>query len=396
MNLEEQLAAELAQIREQGLHRQVVPLRHEGGARIRVDGRSYLNLASNDYLGLACDPDLLEEFHDRNRATPVDEFGPGSTASRLMTGNHALYRRLEEGLAELYGCGSALVFNSGYHCNIGILPALAGRQDLVLADRLCHASLIDGMRLSRARVIRYPHLDLDRLETLLRKHAPNHRRVFLVTESIFSMDGDLADLRRLVRLKNRWQAALYVDEAHAVGTRGDRGLGLAEEQGVLDDIDLLVGTFGKAWGGQGAWLLCRKVVRDYLINTARSLIFTTALPPVTLHWLCFLLPRIPRMARQRDHIRNLADRLRRELVAEGLATGGESNIVPFMIGDADWAVATAGALREHGFWVNAVRPPTVPAGTARLRLSLTAAMEWRQLAPLPRLAAAFLRKSGDR
>ncbi len=393
MNLEKQLRAELARIRDQGLYRRTVPVRHEGGARIRVGERSFLNLASNDYLGLARDPDLLAAFYRQHSCARPGDLGPGSTASRLMTGNHGLYQRLEEGLAGMYGRERALVFNSGYHCNIGILPALAGRRDLILADKLCHASLIDGMRLSRARVIRYPHQDCDRLEALLREHRPRHRQVFLVTESIFSMDGDLADLDRLVRLKRQWQAVLYVDEAHAVGTRGDRGLGLAEERGVVADIDLLVGTFGKAWGGQGAWLLCAETVADYLVNTARSLIFTTALPPVTLAWLCFLLPRIPRLVRQRNHLRDLADRLRRELAGHGLTTCGKSNIMPVMVGDAARAVATAEDLRRHGYWVNAVRPPTVPAGTARLRISLTADMEWSLLAPLPGLIADALKTS---
>ncbi len=394
MNLEEQLAAELDRIREQGLYRHTVPLHPQGSGRVRVGGADFLNLASNDYLGLACDPDLLARFYQRlDPAALPGDFAPGSTASRLMAGNHRLYQSLEEGLATMYGRPRALVFNSGYHCNIGILPALAGKGDLILADKLCHASLIDGMRLSRARVIRYPHLDYDRLQELLREQGPRHRRIFLVTESIFSMDGDLADLRLLVRLKQEQGAVLLVDEAHAVGVRGERGLGLAEEQGVVADIDLLVGTFGKAWGGQGAWLLCHETVANYLVNTARSLIFTTALPPASLAWLCFLLPRVPRLDRRRAHLRELAERLRRELARQGLATRGESHIVPIMIGNADRAMATAEALRRHGFWVNAVRPPTVPAGTARLRISLSAVISWHQLAPLPSLVAAAL---GDR
>ncbi len=388
MNLEKQLGSELRTIRRQGLLRQVVPARHEEGGRIRIGERSFLNLASNDYLGLACDPDLLREFYGRldPRELPGD-FGPGSTASRLMTGNHALYRRLETGLAELYGREHALVFNSGYHCNIGILPALAGREDLILADKLCHASLIDGMRLCRARLIRYPHLDYERLEGLLRRQRGNFRRVFLVTESVFSMDGDRADLRELVRLKEAWQAILYVDEAHGVGTLGERGLGLAEEQGVVDRIDLLVGTFGKAWGGQGAFLLSSATAGEFLINTARSLIFTTGLPPVSLNWLLFLLPRIAAMQEQRRALGRLAGKLRRELGHHGLTTAGSTNIVPVMLGDAKQAVRVAERLRGQGFWVNAVRPPTVPAGTARLRLSLTTAMDWPRIAPLPGLIA---------
>lgn len=230
------------------------------------------------------------------------------------------------------------------------------------------------MRLSKAKLIRYPHLDYDRLEQLLLKHCPDStgskkQTVFLVTESIFSMDGDCADLPTLVRLKEKYGVVLYVDEAHSVGVRGHRGLGLAEEQDVVDQIDLLVGTFGKAWGGQGAFVVCEETIYNYLVNTARSLIFTTALPPVNIHWLNFILPLIWEMSEERQQLAELARQVRYALQEAGLRTGGESHIVPVMIGDEGQAVAVAERLRNQGLWVQAIRTPTVPRGTARLRLS---------------------------
>ena len=372
----------------QGLLRKVVPVQAADQGWIRVADTRYLNLAGNDYLGLASNRNLVEEFYSGLETdNSLELFGPGSGASRLMTGNHAGYRRLEEDLAEFYTTDKTLTFNSGYHINIGLLPALAEKGDLVLADKLCHASLIDGMRLSRARVIRYPHLDYDRIEELLKKHRDQYKTIFLVTESIFSMDGDCADIGILVRLKEQYGAVLYVDEAHAVGVRGQHGLGLAAEQGVANRVDLLVGTFGKAWAGQGAFVACSETVYDYLVNTARSLIFTTGLPPVNIHWLNFLLPRIKKMTAEREHLLQLGHRLRSGLHKQGLNTAGESNIVPVMIGDSAKAVAVAEQLRQHGYWINAVRPPTVPPGTSRLRLSVTAAMDQQQIARLPGLIA---------
>ena len=377
--------------KKQGLLRKMLPVQAADQGQIRVAGKDYLNLAGNDYLGLAVNRNLVEKFYSGlEPATCLELYGPGSGASRLMTGNHTEYHRLEEGLAELYGADKVLVFNSGYHINIGLLPALAEKGDLVLADKLCHASLIDGMRLSRARVIRYPHLDYGRVEGLLKKNRDLYKTIFLVTESIFSMDGDCANLQLLVRLKEQYGAVLYVDEAHAVGVRGQHGLGLAEEQGVLDRIDLQVGTFGKAWAGQGAFVACTGTVYDFLVNTVRSLIFTTGLPPVNIHWLNFLLPRINEMAAERKQLLLLGSRLRCALLDQGLNTAGDSQIVPVMIGDSARAVAVAEQLRQHGFWINAVRPPTVPQGTSRLRLSVTAAMDHHQLATLPRLISEAL------
>ena len=390
-SFEQQLEKKLDRIREQGLERKIMPLQMLGGAGVMHGGQEYLNLASNDYLGLATNLDLIATFYDGLTAENLlNSYGPGSTASRLMTGNHPINMELENRLSALYAPAQALIFNSGYHANVGLLPALTGKDDLILVDKLCHASLIDGMRLSRATVIRYPHLDYDRLEAILADKRKEYRQVFVVTESVFSMDGDMADLRQLVRLKQQHQTVLYVDEAHAVGVRGRQGLGLAGEQQVLDQIDLLVGTFGKAYGCQGAFVICSQLICDYLLNTARSFIFTTGLPPVSLAWLLFVLEKLPTMEMERRHVQDLSDWLRQELSAQGLVTGGVTNIVPVMVGDAEQAVLVAERLRSDGFWISAVRPPTVPAGTARLRLSLTAAMSRDNLAPLPELIAQAL------
>jgi 8-amino-7-oxononanoate synthase len=386
-SLQEQLAA----ITSQGQHRSLVAVNHLDQGMIEINGRRYLNLAGNDYLGLATNRHLLETFYRQQQETNLlESYGLGSTASRLMTGNTHPYGQLERQLRQLYQAEAALVFNSGYHINIGILPALTTKQDLILADKLCHASLIDGMRLSRAKVVRYPHLDYAAIEQLLAKERHKYRQVIIVTESIFSMDGDTADLAELVRIKDRFQAALYVDEAHGVGIRGENGCGLAEEKGVHQQIEILTGTFGKAFGGQGSFVVGTAALIDYLLNTARSQIFSTGLPPVSVHWLCFVLEQIPLMREQRVKVEQMAARFRSALRDQGLRTDGDSNIVPVLVGDAARTVAAAERVCEAGYWVKAVRPPTVPAGTSRLRLSLNAAMNWEQLAPLPSLIKAAL------
>ena len=389
--LQQQLEGQLQSIIDQGQFRHVIPLCHQDQGCVEINQTTYLNLAGNDYLGLATNREMHQQFFaDLSPETILTSYGMGSTASRLMTGNTAPYAQLEKGLQQLYGTEAALVFNSGYHLNIGILPALADKNDLILADKLCHASLIDGMRLSRARVIRYPHLDYEAIERILKKERKKYRQVYIVTESIFSMDGDEADLSLLVNLKNRWSCVLYVDDAHGAGIRGKTGCGLAEEQGVVDDIELLTGTFGKAYGAQGAFIVCTRHLADYLLNTARSQIFTTGLPPININWLCFVLEKIPQLTEERNNVAALADQLRDGLRSKGLQTFGTSNIIPVMIGDAALAVATAEKVCEHGFWVKAVRPPTVPVNTSRLRLSLNASMQWEQIAPLPSLIAEAL------
>lgn len=366
----EQMQHELQALREKNNLRALPSLRHEGREISTSESLHTLNLSSNDYLGLASDVDLRREF----LATLTPEtFLPSSSSSRLLTGNFTAYQQLEEQLARLFGTEAALTFNSGYHANTGILPAVADAQTLILADKLVHASLIDGIRLSTARCIRYRHNDYHQLERLLHEHSSTYRQVIIVTESIFSMDGDEADLHELVRLKRMYDnVLLYVDEAHAFGVRGTQGLGCAEEQACIADIDFLVGTFGKALASVGAYIVCRQVVREYLINRMRTFIFTTALPPVTVQWTSFVLQRLSGFGRKREHLAHISRLLKEALEQRGFACPSTSHIVPMIAGESGAAIAWAEALQRKGFYVLPVRPPTVPEGTSRLRFSLTA------------------------
>lgn len=375
MNLEKELA-DLAN--KNNLRR--LPDTCHCGKEVSVDGRRMLNLSSNDYLGLATDVSLRAEF--LQQLTP-ESFLPSVSSSRLLTGNFDIYTRLEELLARKFGRESALVFNSGYHMNTGILPALSDARTLILADKLVHASLIDGIRLSAARCIRYRHNHYEQLEQLLWAHHDEYDRIIIVTESIFSMDGDEADLHRLVELKRRYENVwIYVDEAHGVGVRGTHGLGCAEEQGCMADIDLLCGTFGKALASVGGYLVCSKVVRDYLVNRMRTLIFTTALPPVCLMWTLFVLERLDAFAARRRHLKRISAILKEALQERGHHCPSTSHILPLTTGDSGAAIRRAEELQRKGFYALPVRPPTVPEGTSRIRFSLTAAITEEEIKQL--------------
>jgi 8-amino-7-oxononanoate synthase len=384
----------LDRLRENGRLRQLHPLDGREGSRVNYEGSRLLNLTSNDYLGLAANRALLERFYAGiDSDSLIDRFGLGVASSRLLSGDYAVAHELEQTLAATYCRPAALLYNSGYHANIGILPALTDKGDLILSDKLNHASVHDGLRLSQAEHRRYRHRDYDHLEAVLEQLRSNYERVIVVSESVFSMDGDVADLRRLVKIKNRFDCLLYVDEAHAVGLYGERGLGQSEEQGVLNDVDLLIGTFGKALASVGAFVLCSEDIREYLVNRSRSLIFTTALPPVVISWNHFVFRHMLGLGRQRLHLQGLAGKLRSELMRVGLSTAGSTNIVPVLIGQDVTTVRLAEAMRKGGWLIFPVRPPTVPEGTARLRLSLTADMLWQEeLAPL---AAAIATELGE-
>ena len=342
------------------------------GKWVVKDGRKMLNLSSNDYLGLAADTDLRNAFM---RQLTERDFLLSASSSRLLTGNFPVHRELEALIADLFGKEGALVFSSGYHMNAGILPAVADTHTLILADKLVHASLIDGIRLSAAKCIRYRHQDYAQLQALLEKHRHDFARILIVTESIFSMDGDIAPLARLVELKKTYPGTmLYVDEAHAVGVRGRNGLGIAEEQGCLQDIDFLCGTFGKALASVGAYVACSRTMRDFLVNHMRTLIFTTALPPLNIAWTKFVLERLGDWGDRRERLAHYALRLRQAVRASGKECPSESHIIPVVAGSSHNAILKAEDMQRKGFYVLPVRPPTVPEGTSRLRISLTAAM----------------------
>ncbi|MBC8594020.1 8-amino-7-oxononanoate synthase [Oscillospiraceae bacterium N12] len=378
-NLEERLRSQLASLNDHSNLRQLPSILHEE-RDIIVNGQRMLNLSSNDYLGLASDIELHREFLDT--LTP-ETFLPSSSSSRLLTGNFTVYDRLEQQLAEAFGTEAALVFNSGYHANTGILPAICDARTLILADKLVHASLIDGIRLSGAKCIRFRHNEYCQLERLVEEQHSNWNSIIIVTESIFSMDGDAADLEELVHLKKRFpNVYLYVDEAHAFGIRGDNGLGCAEEQGCIPDIDFLVGTFGKSLASTGAYIVCKQVIRDYLINKMRTFIFTTALPPVNIQWTSFLLQRLPDFRSKRDTLKQTSQLLREALKQKGYDCPSVSHIVPMVTGTSSASLLKAEELQRKGFYVLPVRPPTVPEGTSRIRFSLTAAIRMEEISAL--------------
>lgn len=340
------------------------------GNRVVKDGREMLNLSSNDYLGIADRMDFREEFLSDLTAK---NFRATSSSSRLLTGNFPSYDRLEKRLCELYHRDAALIFNSGYHANIGILPAITDSHTLILADKLVHASIVDGINLSKAKCIRYRHNRYDQLTDLLEKSYSEYEQIIVVTESIFSMDGDRSDLLRLTALKKQYPSImLYVDEAHAVGVCGQQGLGCCEELGIIPDIDFLVGTFGKALASAGAFVVCSQTMKSYLINTMRSLIFTTALPPVVLDWSLFVLNKVVGMQQEREYLQRISRQVQCAVEAHNNGIVSESHIVPFLCGSAEKAVNTAVQMQRKGFYLLPVRPPTVPEGTSRLRISLNA------------------------
>lgn len=379
MNIIEQMQQELQELKEHSNLRRLPQMTHDG-KEVVVNGKRMLNLSSNDYLGLAADRELREEF--LKSLTP-DTFLPTSSSSRLLTGNFSVYEELEAELVALFGTEAALVFNSGYHANMGILPAVSNTQTLILADKLIHASIIDGIRLSSARCIRYKHNDLSQLKRLLEQNHGDYQQIIIVTESIFSMDGDEADLKALVQLKQSYDnVLLYVDEAHAFGVRGEHGLGYAEEAGCIHDIDFLVGTFGKAAASVGAYIVCTKVIREYLVNRMRTLIFTTALPSINIAWTLFIVRKLAGMQKRREHLAHISRILREALLAKGDACPSTSHIVPMVIGPSADAVLRAEELQRHGFYALPVRPPTVPEGTSRIRFSLTAGIREEEIKAL--------------
>ena len=361
---------ELLTLKEKKNYRSLPPLIHDG-RNVILNGQRMVNLSSNDYLGLANNISLRKEF--LKTITP-ETFLPTSSSSRLLTGNFTDYQELEQQLAAMFGTESALIFNSGYHANTGILPAVSNAQTLILADKLVHASLIDGIRLSSAKCIRYRHNDLSQLQRLISENHNAYEQIIIVTESIFSMDGDEADLHALVQLKKSYSnILLYVDEAHAFGVRGDNGLGCAEEQNCINDIDFLVGTFGKAIASAGAYIACRQVIREYLINKMRTFIFTTALPPINIQWTSWILEQLlPSLQEKRTHLLRISNKLKTALVDKGYNCPSVSHIVPMIVGASENTICKAEEIQRKGFYALPVRPPTVPEGTSRIRFSLTA------------------------
>lgn len=361
------LGQKLAELEGQHLRRFLLPVaRLLPRGRVLVGGRELLNLAANDYLGLSQDPRLVRAAQEA-----AADWGVGSGASRLISGTLALHQELEAEIAAWKGTEAAVIFNTGYMANVGVIAALMEQGGLILSDRLNHASIIDGMRLAGASFRRFGHRDLNQLEDLLKKAAG--QRLLIVTDSVFSVDGDLAPLRELVELKEKYGAWLMIDEAHASGVFGPRGAGLAAELGLTDRIEIHLGTFSKALGSFGAYVAGSRVLIEYLHNRARSFIFSTALPPPVLGAIREAVRIVQEEAEPRTYLRQQAAAFRHRLQTAGFDTlGSASQIVPVLLGDNARALEFAAALRDHGLFAVAIRPPTVPPGTARVRFSLSA------------------------
>lgn len=383
---------ELDDLKEQGLYRHIRTISGSQGAHVNLDGRDVLLLCSNNYLGLADHPYLKEAA-----VRAVESYGAGTGASRLVSGTMELHEELEYRLAYFKGTKSALVFNSGYAANTGVIPALVGRGDLVFSDRLNHASIVDGCLLSRARLLRYPHRDMAALRRLLEGTRSNEGRKLVVTDGVFSMDGDLAHLPELVSLKKEFGTILMVDDAHGTGVLGDCGRGTAEHCGVEAGIDIHMGTLGKALGGFGAYVAASREIIELLVNRARSFIFSTSLPPSVLATALAALDIVESSEGRtlRNRVMRHADAVRSFLETAGFDTlGSRTQIIPLHVGGTVETMEFSRQLLEKGIFVQGIRPPTVPRGSSRLRLTVMATHKEQDLERAVELIERTGRKFG--
>ncbi|HKH22880.1 MAG TPA: 8-amino-7-oxononanoate synthase [Solirubrobacterales bacterium] len=375
----------LAELDSSGLRRRLRLIEGPQGPRVLLDGREVLLLCSNNYLGLAGHPRLREAAADAALS-----LGTSAGASRLISGSMSIHAELEARLAEFKGTEAALLFGSGYLANTGTIAALAGRGEVIFSDELNHASIIDGCRLAKAETFIYRHADTEHLEWGLR--GARGRAALIVTDGVFSMDGDLAPLAELGELARRHRCRLMVDEAHATGCLGPGGRGSVAAAGLTGEVDVMVGTLGKALGGYGAYVCGSSELADYLVNSARPFIFSTAPPPPAVAAATAALELLTERPERVGRLRANALALRSSLRAEGVnPLGDETQIVPLVVGEADRAMAVCELLLEQGVFAQAIRPPTVPEGTCRLRLTAMATHRPEELAEAARLIGAAMR-----
>lgn len=375
---------ELKQLHEQACERKLISLTKEG-KYIYHEGKRYLNLSSNDYLGIAENKSLIKKF------MKISDCSLGSASSRLLTGGSSVYAKLECLLSALFDKEKSLIFNSGYHANVGIMSALLTKKDVVFSDKLNHASILDGIKLSESKMFRYKHLDYAHLEELLQKHRHEYETAIIVSESLFSMDGDIADLKKLVELKEKYNAILVVDEAHAFGVFGEKGLGISEVQKCIKDIDIIVATFGKAIGSMGAFCTGHEVLINYLINKSRPLIFSTAIPEINVAFSYYVITEIlPNLKREREELLLTAEKLRNDITKAGLKTMGESHIVPVILGSNENAMKTSEELIKNGYYLLPIRHPTVAPNSARVRISLRADINYEEIKNITQIITNYL------
>ena len=349
---------ELEELETLGQFRKIPKINSKSDGKIIVDGKEYINFASNDYLGISTKTVLSEEFIKNNKSLL------SSASARLLTGSSEEYLELEATLSSLFNKDAALIFNTGYQCNLGVISALIKRGDVIFSDKLNHASIIDGMKLSDGDFFRYKHLDYENLEKLLQTKRNNYKNAIIVSESLFSMDGDIADIDKLIELKNKYNCLLMIDEAHAFCADGKTLAGICYNK----DVDIITATLGKSVGSFGAFCVSTSEIIDYLINKARSFIFSTSIPPFNIAWSNWLLTeKRDYLELQKSKLNNLV-----KSVQKGIDTPSVSHIIPIIIGDNDKTLLISEQLKSLGYYIPAIRPPTVPVGTSRLRISLTA------------------------
>jgi 8-amino-7-oxononanoate synthase len=361
--LDADIAEELARIERAGLRRRLLPIESGTDAEVTVAGERLVLMSSNNYLGLASHPALKAAARQA-----IDRYGTGTGSSRLIAGHADLHVEVEAKLAAFKRTEAAILFPSGYQANVGTIGALVGRGDHVFSDELNHASIIDGCRLSRATTHVYPHCKMQSLAAALAR-APKEGRRLIVTDSVFSMDGDRAPLAELIEIAEHYHSVIMVDEAHATGVLGAHGAGLVDERGLGDRVSVQMGTLGKALGSAGAYVAGSRLLVDLLVNRARSFIFTTGLAPASVAAAGAAIDVIAAEPERRRTLARNAAYLRDGLRAQGFEVGGDTHVVPVVLGENDRTVAFSAALRRHGVLVHAIRPPTVPAGTARLRVT---------------------------
>lgn len=364
---------ELSELKEKSSFRTIKNIKEKFGKYIIVDDKKMLNLSSNDYLNLSTDNDLKFEFIERYKNHP--EFLFSSASARLLTGTSNIYKKLEENFANLFNKEKALLFNTGYQANQGIVSTLFQKGDCIFSDKLNHASIVSGLKLSPAEHFRYKHNDCEHLEKILKEKRNKYKNAIIISESVFSMDGDVADIEKLVELKKKYNCMLMIDEAHAFGVFGNKLQGISAELNLLDEIDIITITLGKSLASMGAVCISNKTIIDYLINKASSFIFSTAIAPINVMWSNFLLEeKFDFLLSKKEKLNKLFKR-----VHQIYPTVSSSQIIPVVLGDAEKAAKKAFELQNEGYYVLPINPPTVPVGTSRIRISLTADINFEEV-----------------
>lgn len=364
---------ELIELKEKSSLRTIKNIKEKFGKYIIVDDKKMLNLSSNDYLNLSTDNDLKLEFVEKYKNNP--EFLFSSASARLLTGTSSVYKKLEQNFANLFKKDSALLFNTGYQANQGVVSTLFQKGDCIFSDKLNHASIVSGLKLTLAEHFRYKHNDIEHLEKILKEKRNKYNNAIIISESVFSMDGDIADIKRLVELKKKYNCMLMIDEAHAFGVFGDELQGISAKLNLLDEIDIITVTLGKSLASMGAVCISNKTIIDYLINKASSFIFSTAIAPINVMWSNFLLEeKFNLLTSKKEKLNLLFNRIHH--IFPSISS---SQIIPIILGSTQNAVKKAIELQNRGFYVLPINPPTVPVNTSRLRISLTSDIEFEEI-----------------